>query len=164
MRFFVEHYQQNGIKHNGPKQPTKRHLCQYMAKLSRPTNHTPLAPSASTLQSTLLDVVRDQDTWKDHRARVGCGKFAWRTCTNLSDLCQHRLHQPTKFLCTDTNVRVAIGLCAFLRRTHAVAGNGLISSSTGLFTSNFHTSLHEIVENGCIHVVLNTHPKNITQS
>ena len=43
---------------------------------------------------------------------------------------QHRLHQPINFLCTDMNVRVAIRLCAFLCRSHAVARNGLKSPST----------------------------------
>ena len=57
---------------------------------------------------------------------------------------QHRLHQPINFLCTDMNVRVAIRLCAFLCRSHAVARNGLKASSTVPFPSNYTTSKREI--------------------
>ena len=57
---------------------------------------------------------------------------------------QHRLHQPINFLCTDMDVRVAIRLCAFLCRSHAVARNGLKSSSAVPFPSNFTTSEREI--------------------
>ena len=50
----------NNMASKKKAQSNQRHRCQHMAKLSRPTNQRPLTPSASTLQSTLLDVVRDQ--------------------------------------------------------------------------------------------------------
>ena len=118
-----------------------------MAKLSRPTNHTPLTPSVSLLQSTLLDVVRDQDTWKDHRktSRAAClpqelaaeNSRGWAriflfSSTQTASADQLSVHRDER----QSGKKTLRFICA----ARMQSAETVSSSSIVPFPSNFHTS------------------------
>ena len=157
-------------------QRNQRHLCQHIEKWSRLQHQRRSMPFDSTVQQ---HAIRDQDTQTVHdvRSRAAClsqemaaenSRGAWARISLTSstqtspankfpDLSRWRV-RATLMLTLASAIKWSV--CRYDRqsgdqalrwpcRTHAIAGNGLKSSSAVSFPSNFHTLKREIVENGC---------------
>ena len=156
-------------------QSNQHHLCQHMAKWSRPTQQKPSTPFGSTLQTTCLPRSRHTER-HDVRSRAAClsqemaaenSHGAWaRIClvsptqtspaNKFPDLSRWRVRATlmltspaNKFSVRRYHRQSGDQTLRLPCRTHAVARNGLKSSPAVAVLLNFQKSKREIVENGC---------------